>query len=83
MVEVKRGRGRPRKNPIGVFRFDEPTKKKPVTKKAKKVGRPKGSKNKVNSYSVSDRLDRLEISMLLLAEIYKTLRDLVIEKKTK
>jgi len=82
MVEVKRGRGRPRKEPVGVFRLDAP-KKKPVAKKAKKMGRPKGSKNKIKASSVDDRINRLEIGLLLLAEMFQTLRDIVIQKRAK
>lgn len=72
MVEVKRGRGRPRKTPIGVFKLEE--NKRPVGRPPKKkMGRPKGSKNKPKAYfpislTIEERLRFLERSVDILAD---------------
>lgn len=66
MVEVKRGRGRPRKTPIGVFKLEE--NKRPVGRPPKKkMGRPKGSKNKPK-HNLEQRVDRLELIAYILIE---------------
>ena len=66
MVEVKRGRGRPRKNPIGVFKLEE--KKRPVGRPPKKkMGRPVGSKNK--KATTEERLESLEYCVSALLRV--------------
>ncbi len=87
MVEVKRGRGRPRKEPVGIFRFDAP-KNKPVAKKAKKLGRPKGSKNKpkwppTSGRTVEQRLNVLEMAMMVVVKALGILSDAHMKKKTR
>lgn len=86
MVEVKRGRGRPRKNPIGVFELEAV--KRPVGRpRKKKLGRPKGSKNKPKMGSetrtVEQRLSVLELAMIVVVEAVNTLSALHTKKKTK
>lgn len=71
MVEVKRGRGRPTKKPIGIFKLE--AEKRPVGRpKKNKVGRPKGSKNipkwPTQGRSIEQRLDILELGMAIVVE---------------
>lgn len=84
MVEVKRGRGRPRKNPIGVFKLET---KRPVGRPPKKkVGRPKGSKNKPKwtkpERTVEQRLNVLEMAMTVVVEALGILANAHMKKKT-
>lgn len=86
MVEVKRGRGRPRKNPIGVFKLEE--KKRPVGRPPKKkMGRPVGSKNKPKQFretrTVEQRLDKLELAMFIVIEAISTLTAIHTKKKSR
>lgn len=79
MVEVKRGRGRPRKN-VEV--------KRPVGRPPKKkMGRPVGSKNKSKQLSkprtVKQRLDRLELAMLVAFEAINILNSTDSKKKAR
>lgn len=67
MVEVKRGRGRPRKEPVGVFSFERT--KRPVGRPPKKkAGRPKGSTNKPKDRTIEQRVQTLELSMIVVVE---------------
>ena len=79
---IKRGRGRPRKEPMGIFRFDEP-KNKPVAKKAKKLGRPLGSKNKSKNNDINGRVDRLEVFVGIMAEMVGIVLEKITSKKVK
>lgn len=82
MVEVKRGRGRPRKNPVGVFKLEEP--KRPVGRPPKKKrGRPVGSKNKPKTRTVEDRLQVLEWGMNLLVDAVTILGQEIHKKKAR
>lgn len=77
-TSVKRGRGRPRKTESTKF-----TAKKTVGKTAKKRGRPLGSKNKVNTMNIADRVERVEVILALLAEIIGGLMSQLPNKKGK
>lgn len=79
MVEVKRGRGRPRKN-VEV--------KRPVGRPPKKKrGRPVGSKNKSKQLpiprTVEQRLDRLELAMVIVVEAINILNSTDSKKKAR
>lgn len=72
MIKATKGRGRPAKKPIGIFKLE--TEKRPVGRpKKNKVGRPKESKNKIKvrppeSLSIERRLQVLEWGMRLLVD---------------
>lgn len=79
MVEVKRGRGRPRKN-IEV--------KRPVGRPPKKkMGRPKGSKNKTKipivSLTLEQRIEVIELTMSIIIDIVSKLSDMTFKKKAR
>lgn len=66
---VKRGRGRPPK--------------KVAVKRAKKLGRPKGSKNKLKTTDIDSRFKRLEMAILVLGEMFREVIKSVTPKKGK
>jgi len=71
MINAKKGRGRPAKKPIGIFKLE--AEKRPVGRpKKNKVGRPNGSKNKpkwpTQGRSIEQRLDILELGMAIVVE---------------
>lgn len=87
MVEVKRGRGRPRKNPVGVFKLEDT--KRPVGRpKKKKMGRPVGSKNKTKvrpakSLTIERRVEIVEYGMSIIIDALNILGAAVMKKKTR
>ena len=79
---AKRGRGRPRKEPIGVFKLTKTTKKS-VKGKTKKRGRPLGSKNKSKNNDINGRVDRLEVFVGIMAEMVGIVLERITSKKAK
>jgi hypothetical protein len=79
---VKRGRGRPRKEPVGVFKLTK-TNKKEIEGKAKKRGRPIGSKNKFKNNDINGRVDRLEVFVGIMAEMVGIVLERITSKKAK
>ena len=86
MIKSTKGRGRPAKKPIGIFKLE--AEKRPVGRpKKNKVGRPKGSKNKPKwpaaNRSVEQRLDVLEMGMMIVIEGLGILAEAHSKKKSR